>query len=113
MDRTNDIGFPGPLRDPWDVIDELRWAEGLENELQKELSPEHKLYGKKATAIATRCDNDDVLFAFDDGSLAVVHLTWAKREETPPWPGHWPYPDALTCWKEHLQPEMEEWDEEE
>jgi len=59
----------------------------LEKELAKELSSEHKLYGKKVKAIGKREDNDDVLFEIGDKEMAVVHLTWrGKKEGSPNFP---------------------------
>ncbi|HAA12710.1 MAG TPA: hypothetical protein DCE41_13855, partial [Cytophagales bacterium] len=92
LDRVTPLQFPGPLEDPWEEIDEESWAQGMENELRRELAPTPPLYGLEAQAIATRCDNDDVLFLLPNQQMAVVHLTWRKREEAPPWPGHRHYP---------------------
>jgi len=64
-------------------------GEALVAELQKELSPQHVLYGVPVVAVALRINCDDVLFAADDPSktLAVVHLTWTgKVERDPRWP---------------------------
>jgi|AGTN01.2.fsa_nt_gi hypothetical protein len=62
---------------------------GLEKELEKEvgLNLLHPLRGVKATSVARREDNDDVLFLLHDHShhLAVVHLTW-NREILPAFP---------------------------
>ena len=67
---------------PWE-----RTTESLENQLYRELTPEHPLFGIAARAIARRIDNDDVLFALSSPSsailpLAVVHLGWTL-EATP------------------------------
>lgn len=64
---------------PWLLINDAV-AERLQQELVKELSQEHILYGTKAQAIAKREDNDDVVFwisAIDQ--YAVVHLTYAQE----------------------------------
>lgn len=61
-------------------------ARPLESELQRELAPEHQLYGRELRAVARR-DSDDVLFAAPDreGPVFWVHLTW-RVEQLPDWP---------------------------
>jgi hypothetical protein len=79
------------LRDTWLepwvlVLEEHRSP--LEDALRAELSRNHALYGRAATAMARRVDNDDVLFAIESPSeFAVVHLTYALHpEQGPEWP---------------------------
>ncbi|QPR70337.1 hypothetical protein I6G82_07400 [Lysinibacillus macroides] len=64
---------------PWlPVNDDM--AERLQQELVKELSREHVLYGTKAQAIAKREDNDDVVFWISAiEQYAIVHLTYAQE----------------------------------
>ena len=65
--------------EPWWVVDESK-AEFLNKELKKELSPNHLLYGKKAVAVASRFDCDDVVYWISElEKYAVVHLTWSKE----------------------------------
>lgn len=73
--------------EPWEPL-EPSHAVGLEQELQKELSPGHVLHGRNVRAVAARGDCDDVLYVVDSPPrLAVVHLTWTGRPpEHPPWP---------------------------
>jgi hypothetical protein len=56
----------------------------LEKELYTEVSKSHILFGKKLNAIAKRSDKDDALFELIDSEnkFAVVHLTWARKEES-------------------------------
>jgi len=69
----------------WRLTEDV--ARSLEAELQEELAPGHALHGRRAVAIAKRETNDDVLFALQDSrEVALVHLTWARRRERPPWP---------------------------
>jgi hypothetical protein len=83
--------IPGEIKilDPWRVIEASRdgRARLLSDRLADELPEGHVLYGLKATALATRCDRDDVLFEVEGGTarLAVVHMTW-RREIDPRWP---------------------------
>ena len=66
---------------PWHPIEDARVRDGLRAELQRELPRGHVLVGVPVTAIATRQDCDDVLFALDDGRVAIVHLTWSGKTE--------------------------------
>ncbi len=68
--------------DPWE-----RLADGqdLEHELDREMCKTHPLRSLAPRAVARRTDCDDVLFALNDGRLAVVHLTW-NHEVDPAWP---------------------------
>lgn len=60
-----------------------------QTEPQREIFPNHPLFGLPLTAIGRRCDTDDVLFAVqqEPQRLAVVHLTWCRSAEADPqWP---------------------------
>ena len=74
-------------RDPWYLLTS-DVARRLGSELQRELCPEHVLFGCPAQAVARRCDHDDTLFqvAHPKVSFAVVHLTF-QVERDPRWPG--------------------------
>ena len=58
--------------------------QNLEKELYAEISKRHILFGKKVKAIARASNKDDALFEIIDGhdKFAVVHLTWAGKEES-------------------------------
>jgi len=61
----------------------------LPGELVRETAEGHALFGIKTEAIATRRGTDlDVLFRLADGSdrYAVVHLSWSKSADRPPFP---------------------------
>jgi hypothetical protein len=60
-------------------------AEVLEAELELEVAPGHPLHGRSWHVVARALPQDDVLVASGDG-VAVVHLTWSGRVESPPWP---------------------------
>jgi len=74
--------------------------------LQREVGPDHPLFGKPAKALARREDRDDVLFEISDGTerkYAVVHLTWSRRMEPS---GEWPgtqFFDSLARWLEWMK----------
>ena len=75
------------LLEPWHPVSAERRT-ALESELARELPTGHVLSGKRATAIAARSDQDDVLFDVTGLGFAVVHLTWSGRQESSPqWPG--------------------------
>ncbi len=67
---------------PWEPVSQS--AGNLNVELQKEISPQHPLHGHAAQAMGRRADCDDALFLLDDGTLAVVHLTWSGRQDMDP-----------------------------
>ncbi|ADB15836.1 hypothetical protein Psta_1154 [Pirellula staleyi DSM 6068] len=75
---------------PWHPVGEdSGQVGGMEQELKRELSADHPLFGLPVKALARRQDCDDVLFALQDGTgrVAVVHLTWTRNPpERPPWP---------------------------
>lgn len=68
-------------------------------ELKRELQGEHDLSTAKARALARREDNDDVLFALENGPapFAVVHLTWSGKPEANGWPKFTTY-QTLARW---------------
>ncbi|QEC56253.1 hypothetical protein [Flavisolibacter ginsenosidimutans] len=75
IDLENKFELPLELPEPW------YWtSQALTEQLQKEISSKHLLYGKQAKTIARRQDNDDVLFQLsnNDYGYAVVHLTWSE-----------------------------------
>jgi hypothetical protein len=90
------LSLPEAVTMNLDDLTNLQWLEpwgptssGLETELEKEVSPGHPLFGRKAISFGRRDDRDDVLFFLPDNPLplAVVHLTWTgRREENPEWP---------------------------
>jgi hypothetical protein len=64
---------------PWCPVEALVEQSGLLKQLQRELPTGHILKGEHVTAIGRREDCDDVLFALEDGRVAVVHLTWSDK----------------------------------
>ncbi|MBU5344277.1 hypothetical protein [Paenibacillus lautus] len=69
--------------EPWEAETSERFAE----ELYKEISKGHILFGVRVKIITRRCDRDDFLFSLLDEpeTYAQVHLTW-KHEELAEWP---------------------------
>src|SRR5579863_3388547 len=92
---------------PWEEIpgssEGQKTADRLLSELKEEIPSKHLLGGLSLTAIATRSDQDDVLFeiAGSEEKLAVVHLTY--RKETDP---SWPDTQFFTSWQQWAETEM-------
>jgi hypothetical protein len=76
--------------DPWWHVAAERpdLAAAYESELRAELGAGHPLFGVPVAAVGKYDGSDDVLFRLLDGSgrVAMVHLTWARHPEPPPWP---------------------------
>jgi hypothetical protein len=72
---------------PWQALTgAFAHAPSFEAELQKELAPNHPLFGQPVAAIARQLGSDDVLFRVEVKPVryAVVHLT--RSGKTEPWP---------------------------
>lgn len=75
------------FREPWSAIDESAKAVRFVAELSRELPVGHVLAEMQVRPIASRQDQDDVLFELGNGNWAVVHLTWhGSRERDPRYP---------------------------
>jgi len=76
--------------EPWWQVEAERpdLAAAYEREMRAELGSGHPLFGVPVAAIGKHDGSDDVLFRTLDGSgqVAVVHLTWSRHPEPPPWP---------------------------
>jgi len=98
--------------DPWwSTADRnAHFHEAFLKQLQLEVSPHHQMFGLPVRLIA-RGNGDDALFELLDGSgrVAVVHLTWAKVQEDPPWPVTTIYPNIESFVEQCMRPEHEEW----
>jgi hypothetical protein len=95
--------------EPWTPVESGKTRSALETELHRELSLGHPLHGRSLAAIARRADQDDVLFALDDGSVAEVHLTWRGRpEDDPRWPRTEIFPSAEAWIERRMKPLYEE-----
>lgn len=73
---------------PWKPIEDTELARVFEEELAREVAPDHPLYSMPFVAIGQHGGTDDFLFRVNDGSgrFALVHLTWSSQPETAPWP---------------------------
>lgn len=94
-------------RAPWRALSDDE-ARKMEAELRREVSNGHVLYGRSATPVGRRVDNDDVLFYLGDAPprFAVIHLTY-RKEIDPKWP-HTVVYDSLDDWiAKCMMPETE------
>jgi hypothetical protein len=70
------------LRDPWFRPDPAL-GEQLRVEAIREINPGHELHGVGLECVARCSGCDDTAFRCDDGTFAVVHLTWQAQEQPP------------------------------
>ncbi|SDH01268.1 hypothetical protein SAMN05216338_1004283 [Bradyrhizobium sp. Rc2d] len=71
---------------PWYAVIDKHVCKAWEDELRKEIGPEHPLWNCGLRLIARRDDRDDAIFLVGDGRVAEVHLTWSGKPERSPWP---------------------------
>lgn len=77
---------PGPApRPPW-FRPGAQHSSRLTREANAEIGSGHDLSGLQLIAVAACEGCDRVIFRVNDDTFAIVHLTWASRSETPPWP---------------------------
>ena len=80
--------LPGPWFDlrprPGDTLGRTRDA--MAAELGRELVPGHPLHDQQAQALAKCGHCDSVLFGLPGDRFAIVHLTWTRKSESPPFP---------------------------
>jgi hypothetical protein len=68
------------------VRSEAQEGEQLRAELLRELSAGHVLHGADLRVIARAVPQHEVVVETADGRVALVHVTWSGRAESPPWP---------------------------
>lgn len=104
--------------EPW--VDLRRFRDRLANfalvashrrELRREIGPGHVLRDRDWTIIGLGAPaRDDALLRLDDGSLALVHLTWRGAIEPPEWPMT-SFVTSLNELRAELEDRGYEWDE--
>lgn len=79
------------LTDPWwdlrgggRIEDDQRLI--LHEELLRETGAGHPLAGQVVIVIGRSAARDDILVTLERGGWAIVHLTWKRSREDPPWP---------------------------
>ena len=60
----------------WELLDDNNTY--FFKELTNELTENHLLYNRVTKAIMRRFSQDDVLYLLEDGTYAIVHLTYSK-----------------------------------
>ena len=80
MEPTPNINF----LEPWHQVNAEAELRSLQNELEKELSSAHPLWGTKSSVFGRHQACDDVLVALLDGRFAIVHLVWHGRVDSQP-----------------------------
>ncbi|HEU4698596.1 MAG TPA: hypothetical protein VFS40_05415 [Gemmatimonadales bacterium] len=104
--------MPSPLTE----LEQITWLApwvpdinaSLEHELNREVAAGHPLHGRRATAVARRHDNGDVLYYLPDAPqpLAVVGLTFTRsREIAPEWPRTEFYASAQEWIERRMKPD--------
>lgn len=71
--------------EPW-FRPEPRHSAALVAEARAEIGTGHELAGHELTAVVKCSCCDKTIFSVDDGTFALVHLTWAQHPEPKPWP---------------------------
>ncbi len=72
------------LPENWRFTSDLE-AEFLEDELARELSADHELFGESLKGLARCVACDEASFELGDGTFALVHLSFSHPDR-PPWP---------------------------
>ncbi|WP_239083442.1 hypothetical protein [Asanoa ishikariensis] len=67
---------------------------GLKARLAIEVGVGHPLHGQDIDVVARSQASDDVVVSISGGGWAVVHLTWSRTAESPPWPRTTFYADS-------------------
>jgi len=84
--------------DEWGLISDAGERRRFHEELRKEISKQHKLWGVAVEVVARSYRADNILVLLDN-SVAEVHLTWTgKRELYPHWPRTTMFPD-IGAWR--------------
>ena len=96
---------------PWVWIDDDEDRRHAAEELKRELTEGHVLYGRRVLPVARRVDQDDVLFFLPDSpqALAAVHLTYNGPELDPRWPETELY-DSIGKWETRMNEDHSDWD---
>jgi hypothetical protein len=99
-----------PWIDPWQPIEDPELGRMFEEELQRELSPSHPLAGLPLLVVGKHGNTDDFLFQVSDGSdrVALVHLSWTGKPETPPWPQSMLFASVEEWIEKGMQPDHDE-----
>lgn len=99
------------VEEPWHCLT-IEQKILFEEELRKELPPQHILLDSEVSAVCV--SNDDVLFEIKKPELvkqfALVHLTWRGKKESPGFPGTEFYTDFDEFKLLRMYPDKAEWE---
>ena len=103
MTIPEDLTLLAPWRQLSDSPRDRERARVLSEELRREVTNDHPLSGLDIKAVATRADQDDVLFEVFGGEkpLAVVHMTWRKEADL-----RWPRTRWFSDWQDWVKQAM-------
>jgi len=114
---TSDYRIPRPdirWRTPWSQIEDEEQQQGIQAELQRELSSAHSLWKTAPVVFGKHQGNDDVLVALADGRFAIVHLVWHGKVDQFPDKFPWTHICAdLQAFQQELDSEADDWRESE
>lgn len=87
------------FQEPWQDLrgtgtEEERQRSAIARELLAEVAAGHSLASVSGEVIARSGASDDVLLLLEDGRWALVHMTWRRTPEPPPYP-HVKFFDSL------------------
>ena len=96
--------------EPWRPIDDPDLALVFEEELAREIAPEHPLANLALTAIGQHTITSEFLFRVEDGSgrVALVRLSWTGSRERPPWPESRFYENEADWMANGMRPDHDE-----
>ena len=76
--------------EPWRAIQFAAEIPHIQNQLEREISQEHPLFGLDARVVGRRIDNDDVVAVLKDGRYVNVHLVWSTGTSPGAFPSEYP-----------------------
>lgn len=94
---------------PYQEEIEEEQEQSLLQELALELPEGHFLQGKKLELLAQRMDKDEIVLALEEGSIAVVHLTWTGKTELTAYPTTRVYKNEKAFWQQEMRKVIEEY----
>ena len=98
------LNFLEPYVDAFDMEDHT--IQSLLDELKIELPDNHILKNKPVELIAKKNTNDDIILKLENGSIAVVHLTWSSKKELGSYPTTRIYKDDIEFWNKEMKADI-------
>lgn len=63
---------------PWRAVTDPTEVDSFSGQLNREISAGHVLHGAAFSVLGRADNSDDILIECDDGTYAIVHLTWGS-----------------------------------